>query len=50
MKKKKENKFNIEKKTKKYDKSQIFVKVVAGFLTVLMLFLTGGTLIYAIIG
>lgn len=50
MKKKKENKSNIEKKAKKYDKGQIFVKVMAGFLAVLMLFATGGTLIYALIG
>lgn len=33
----------------KYDKGQIFVKVMAGFLALLMLVGTAGTLIYALI-
>lgn len=46
MKKNKENK--IEKKHK-YDKGQIFVKVMAGILAVLMLTGTVGTLLFALI-
>ena len=46
MKKNKENK--IEKKHK-YDKGQIFVKVMAGFLALLMVVGTVATLIYALI-
>lgn len=38
------------KEQKKYDKGQIFVKVMAGFLAILMLVATCGTLIYALMG
>lgn len=31
-----------------YDKGQIFVKIMAGFLALLMVLATGGTLIYAL--
>ena len=34
----------------KYDKGQIFVKVMAGILAILMLTATCGTFIYALIG
>ena len=33
---------------KKYDRGQVFVKVMAGFLAVLMLVATCGTLIFAL--
>ena len=45
------NKDNIEKEKKKnkhYDKGQIFVKIMAGFLALMMVLATGGTLIYAL--
>ena len=37
-------------KKHKYDKGQIFVKVMAGILAILMLTATCGTFIYALIG
>ena len=49
MKKEKKQQEKI-KKTKNYDKGQIFVKAMAGFLAVLMLLATCGTLIYALLG
>lgn len=41
-----------EEKTikRQYDKGQVFVKIMAGILTVLMLAGTGVTLIYALMG
>lgn len=36
------------KKNRNHDKGQIFIKVMAGFLAVLMLVGTGGTLIFAL--
>ena len=42
------NKENVSKKPK-YDKGQIFVKVMAGILTVLMLTGTVATLVFALI-
>ena len=44
---KKENKEKI-KKTKNYDKGQIFVKVMAGVLAILMILATASTLIYSL--
>ena len=38
------------KNQKKYDKGQVFVKVMAGFLAILMVMATCGTLIYALMG
>ncbi len=35
---------------KKYDKSQIFTKIMAGILAILMIVAAGGSLIYALIG
>ncbi len=43
------NKENQTYKKPKYDKGQIFVKVMAGFLAVLMVVGTLATLIYALI-
>ena len=40
----------ILKEQRKYDKGQIFIKIMAGFLALLMVVATGGTLIYALIG
>jgi hypothetical protein len=37
-----------EKANKKYDKSQIFVKVMAGMLAILMVGATSATLLYAL--
>lgn len=50
MKKRKASKENIEKKHKSYDKGQVFVKVMAGVLALLMLIATSATLIFALIG
>ena len=36
------------KKTRHYDKGQIFVKVMAGILAILMLLATASTLIYSL--
>ena len=44
----KKNKQKIEKKNK-YDKGQIFVKVMAGILAMLMMVGTIGTLVFALI-
>lgn len=46
----KKNKEKQEKKHKNHDKGQIFVKVMAGFLALLMLVATCGTLIFALMG
>ena len=51
---KKEKKINNQKekekakKTKNYDKGQIFVKVMAGILALLMVLATASTLIYSL--
>ena len=47
-KKMKKNKQKVEKKNK-YDKGQIFVKVMAGILAMLMMVGTIGTLVFALI-
>ena len=39
-----------EQKNRNYDKGQIFVKIMAGILALLMLAGTGITLVYALIG
>lgn len=39
-----------EKKHRKYDKGQVFVKVMAGALALLMLVATSATLVFAILG
>ena len=39
-----------KKKNKSYDKGQIFVKVMAGILALLMIVATSSTLIYALMG
>ena len=44
----KKNKENTEKKHNKYDKGQIFVKVTAGVLAILMVGGTAITLVYAL--
>lgn len=46
--KKKEKKETTMKK--QYDKGQVFVKIMAGFLVLLMLAGTGMTLVYALMG
>lgn len=50
MKKEKKEKKQQEKvkKTKNYDKGRIFVKVMAGFLAILMILATASTLIYSL--
>ncbi len=48
MRKDKEEK-NVKNKHR-YDKGQIFVKIMAGFLALLMVLATGGTLIYSLLG
>ena len=48
MKKNNEN-TKAEKKQKHYDKGQIFIKVMAGILAILMLSATIGTLLFALI-
>lgn len=45
--KKKEQKMKITKK--QYDKGQVFVKIMAGILAILMVAGTGITLIYALV-
>ena len=47
MKKEKKQQDKI-KKVKKYDKGQIFVKVMAGILALLMVIATASTLIYSL--
>ena len=47
MKKEKKQQEKV-KKTKNYDKGQIFVKVMAGFLALLMIVATASSLIYAL--
>ena len=39
-----------EQKIKRFDKGQIFVKIMAGVLAILMVAGTGITLVYALIG
>lgn len=46
----KKQKTEAEKKQKHYDKGQIFVKVMAGILALLMIVATSSTLIYALMG
>ena len=46
--KKEKNQPEKIKKHKNYDKGQIFVKVMAGFLAILMVVATASTLIYAL--
>ncbi len=46
--KKKEKKIKTAKK--QYDKGQVFVKIMAGFLAMLMVAGTGITLVYALMG
>ena len=41
---------NKEQKNRNYDKGQIFVKIMAGILALLMVAGTGITLVYALIG
>ena len=50
MKKEKKEKAQNEtvKKVKKYDNGRIFVKVMAGFLAILMILATASTLIYSL--
>ena len=47
MKKEKKQQEKV-KKTKNYDKGQIFVKVMAGILAILMIVATASSLIYAL--
>ena len=49
MKKNKEEKTKIEKKTRHYEKGEIFVKIMAGLLAILMIFSIAATLIFALI-
>ena len=46
MKKNKE----VNKEKRKYDKGQIFIKVMAGILALLMVIATGASFIYALLG
>lgn len=46
----KKNEQKVKEKNKRYDKGQIFVKVMAGVLALLMVSGTGITLIYALMG
>ena len=46
--KKEKNQQEKVKKTKNYDKGRIFVKVMAGFLAILMILATASTLIYSL--
>ena len=39
-----------KKEQKRYDRGQVFVKIMAGFLAVLMVAGTGITLVYALMG
>lgn len=48
MKKDKENKIK-NKEQKKYDKGQIFVKIMAGMLAIMMIMSIAGTLIFYLI-
>ena len=50
MKNNKKDKKMKNKEQRRYDKGQIFVKVMAGFLAVLMVGGTGISLIYALMG
>ncbi len=46
MKKSKE----VNKEKRKYDKGQIFIKVMAGILAILMIIATSASFIYALLG
>lgn len=46
MKKNKE----VNKEKRKYDKGQIFIKVMAGILAILMIIATSASFIYALLG
>ena len=46
--KKEKKQQNKKKKVKKYDKGQIFVKVMAGILALLMVIATASTLMYSL--
>lgn len=48
--KKKVNEEKINKPKRHYDKGQVFVKVIAGIITVLMVVTTGATLIFSLMG
>lgn len=48
MKNHNENKIN-KKKQKQFDKGQIFIKIMAGILALLMILATSATLIYSLI-
>jgi hypothetical protein len=49
MENKEEKVIKEKKKTKIHDKSQIFVKIMAGILAILMIVATASSLIYALI-
>lgn len=46
----KEKKGKEKKENKYFDKSQIFVKAMAGILAILMIITTGATLVFALLG
>ncbi len=46
--KKKEEKVKVKKPKRQYDKGEIFVKIMAGILALLMVAGTGITLVYAL--
>ncbi len=48
MKKSKENKV-VNKEQRRYDKGQIFVKIMAGILAVMMVMSVAGTLLFSLI-
>ncbi len=48
--KKKEKNNNIEKKSRHYEKGEIFVKIMAGVLSLLMIFSIAASLIFSLIG
>ncbi len=50
MRKNKEINKEINKEKRKYDKGQIFIKVMAGILALLMVIATGASFIYALLG
>ena len=50
MKKNKEVKKEINREKRKYDKGQIFIKVMAGILALLMVIATCASLIYSLWG
>ena len=50
MRKNKEINKEINKEKRKYDKGQLFIKVMAGILALLMVIATGSSFIYALLG